>query len=451
MTSLHHGVITSHSIDVTCQDFGCFIILTYSSFCIFSGEEDSSKVMGVVTGDGLFEGKISTDEGEQYVIAQSKHHFTDPQQFHSVIYRHSDVHIPSLEDTKCKSDEMHRRIRTLQEQEGRKNRKSSHTKPHHHTTRLKSKEKGSSEKHKRHIINGALTGSISENVSTNSVSFATSQSLNKVLNDKPENHNNKSGEQTHIPRMIDSSMDRNLPELSNGSMNVIDSTMGKSLSNVYKSDSVDDDHKRKHPAKNHHKSAQNHHHRHHHNHHHHRHHYHDDVATTTTTRESKSEFQRLIDEYGGLEKSAIDVNVDLEEIDFGTNERHTRHHSDKDTSRPENVDAKSKPIINSPKETPSISTTETNRFRKSGMSDVDHKNTDDGTGSQPHHRQKRTMIDPTRITCSLYLQADHLFYQKFHSNEETVIEQLTQHVQGVNEIYGAIGKYRPFSNQFVWL
>ena len=170
---------------------------------------------------------------------------------------------------------------------GRKSRKSSHTNPHHHTTRLKSKEKGSSEKHKRHIIDSTLTGSISENLSTNSVSFATSQSLNKVLNDKPEKHNNKSGEQTHIPGMIDSSMDRNLPELSNGSMNVIDSTMGKSLSNVYKSDSVDDDHKRKHPAKNHTKvlkiittviiiiiTTT-------------RHHYHDDVATTTTTRESK--------------------------------------------------------------------------------------------------------------------------------------------------------------------
>ena len=56
-----------------------------------------------------------------------------------------------------------------------------------------------------------------------------------------------------------------------------------------------------------------------------------------------------------------------------------------------------------------------------------------------HTRHKRS-IDPTKTTCTLYLQADHLFYQKFHSNEETVIEQLTQHVQGVNEIYKTIGK-----------
>ena len=56
-----------------------------------------------------------------------------------------------------------------------------------------------------------------------------------------------------------------------------------------------------------------------------------------------------------------------------------------------------------------------------------------------HKRQRRT-IDPTKTTCTLYLQADHLFYQKFYSNEENVIEQLTQHVQGVNEIYSGIGK-----------
>ncbi len=56
-----------------------------------------------------------------------------------------------------------------------------------------------------------------------------------------------------------------------------------------------------------------------------------------------------------------------------------------------------------------------------------------------HARNKRG-IDPSKTTCTLYLQADHLFYQKFQSNEETVIEHLTQHVQGVNEIYEAIGK-----------
>ena len=388
-----------------------------------------------MTDEGLFEGKISTDDGDQYVIAQSKHHFTDPQQFHSVIYRHSDVHIPSLEDTKCKSDEIHSRIRTLQEEEGQKNRKFPHINSHHHT-RLKSKEKGSSEKHKHNIDKG-LTGSIFEKPSTDSVSFDTSQSHNKLSQEKPEIHsNNKSAEQTHISGAIDSNMKIDLPEL--GNVNVIDNTMGKPLSNVYESDRVDD-HKRKYPAKNH-KSAQNHH-RHHHNHHHHHQHHHQDRVATTTS-ESKSEFQRLIDEYGDLKKSAIDIiNLDLEEIDIDTNE--IGHHSDKDNSRPENVDAESKPI-SLPRDTPSISATDKNTSRKPLMSDVEHKDKDDGTGSQgnrPHHRQKRTMIDPTRITCSLYLQADHLFYQKFHSNEETVIEQLTQHVQGVNEIYGAIGKY----------
>lgn len=39
----------------------------------------------------------------------------------------------------------------------------------------------------------------------------------------------------------------------------------------------------------------------------------------------------------------------------------------------------------------------------------------------------------------MYLQADHLFYQKFDADEDAVIEQLTQHVQAVNDIYRSIG------------
>lgn len=61
------------------------------------------------------------------------------------------------------------------------------------------------------------------------------------------------------------------------------------------------------------------------------------------------------------------------------------------------------------------------------------------------HRRHARSIDPHKQMCTLYLQADHLFYQKFYNNEETVIEQLTQHVQGVNDIYKVIGGfYYPF-------
>lgn len=56
------------------------------------------------------------------------------------------------------------------------------------------------------------------------------------------------------------------------------------------------------------------------------------------------------------------------------------------------------------------------------------------------HQHRKRAIDPSKTTCTLYMQADHLFYEKFGSNEESVIEQLTQHVQGVNEIYRIIGK-----------
>jgi len=49
--------------------------------------------------------------------------------------------------------------------------------------------------------------------------------------------------------------------------------------------------------------------------------------------------------------------------------------------------------------------------------------------------------DPSKTTCTMYLQADHLFYQKFNSDIDVVIEQLTQHVQAVNDIYRSVGQH----------
>ncbi|EEB13829.1 adam, putative [Pediculus humanus corporis] len=50
------------------------------------------------------------------------------------------------------------------------------------------------------------------------------------------------------------------------------------------------------------------------------------------------------------------------------------------------------------------------------------------------HVIKRATIDPKKTTCMLYLQADHLFYQKY-GTEEACIEVMTRHVQRVNSIY----------------
>ncbi|XP_064471888.1 disintegrin and metalloproteinase domain-containing protein 10-like [Ornithodoros turicata] len=47
---------------------------------------------------------------------------------------------------------------------------------------------------------------------------------------------------------------------------------------------------------------------------------------------------------------------------------------------------------------------------------------------------KNVVIDPKKTTCMLYLQADHLFFQKMGS-EEACIETMTRHVQKVNSIY----------------
>ncbi|XP_053204825.1 disintegrin and metalloproteinase domain-containing protein 10-like [Panonychus citri] len=53
----------------------------------------------------------------------------------------------------------------------------------------------------------------------------------------------------------------------------------------------------------------------------------------------------------------------------------------------------------------------------------------------PEERHERHfVIDPKKTTCMLYLQADHLFYEKMGS-EEACIETMTRHVQKVNNIY----------------
>ncbi|XP_055927668.1 disintegrin and metalloproteinase domain-containing protein 10-like [Argiope bruennichi] len=60
------------------------------------------------------------------------------------------------------------------------------------------------------------------------------------------------------------------------------------------------------------------------------------------------------------------------------------------------------------------------------------------SNQRTHWTEDRTdrhvAIDPQKSTCMLYLQADHLFYQKMGS-EEACIETMTRHVQKVNGIY----------------
>ncbi|XP_026682732.1 uncharacterized protein LOC103513829 [Diaphorina citri] len=51
---------------------------------------------------------------------------------------------------------------------------------------------------------------------------------------------------------------------------------------------------------------------------------------------------------------------------------------------------------------------------------------------------KFSIIDAKKTTCMLYLQADHLFYEKY-GTEESCIEVMTRHVQRVNSIYKNTG------------
>jgi disintegrin and metalloproteinase domain-containing protein 10 len=59
--------------------------------------------------------------------------------------------------------------------------------------------------------------------------------------------------------------------------------------------------------------------------------------------------------------------------------------------------------------------------------------TDDG-----RHVNKRATVDPKKTTCLVYLQADHMFFQRYGS-EEACIEVMTRHVQKVNAIYKVTG------------
>ena len=57
-----------------------------------------------------------------------------------------------------------------------------------------------------------------------------------------------------------------------------------------------------------------------------------------------------------------------------------------------------------------------------------------------NHRNRRE-IDPAKVTCELNIEADHLFYQRYYNDTDTVIEKLIQHAQALNNIFPAIGEY----------
>ena len=67
----------------------------------------------------------------------------------------------------------------------------------------------------------------------------------------------------------------------------------------------------------------------------------------------------------------------------------------------------------------------------------------------PHRNPKRARprkrslgeYHSKKTTCMLYLQADHLFYEMKDRSEEACIEEMTRHVQRVNSIYRAVGKF----------
>ncbi|KAL4216376.1 adam dec1 [Mactra antiquata] len=55
-----------------------------------------------------------------------------------------------------------------------------------------------------------------------------------------------------------------------------------------------------------------------------------------------------------------------------------------------------------------------------------------------HSRRKTRSVDPRKKICELYLQVDHLFYNKYDGDVDTIIEKLSEHVQAANAIYNKI-------------
>ena len=58
-------------------------------------------------------------------------------------------------------------------------------------------------------------------------------------------------------------------------------------------------------------------------------------------------------------------------------------------------------------------------------------------GGERHRR--RSSVNNKKTTCTMYLQADHLFYEQFGS-EEACIDAMIRHVQQANEIFKAAGE-----------
>lgn len=62
------------------------------------------------------------------------------------------------------------------------------------------------------------------------------------------------------------------------------------------------------------------------------------------------------------------------------------------------------------------------------------------------HHDRHVVVDPKKTTCMLYLQADHLFFEKMKS-EEACIDSMTRHVQKVNSIYKNTGIHKIYTPQ----
>ncbi|KAH9369291.1 hypothetical protein HPB48_012367 [Haemaphysalis longicornis] len=72
--------------------------ISYDTSNVLKGyieEDEESSVEGLITTDGLFDGVISVHSGEEFFVEPASRYFDEPQDFHSVMYKGSDVQFPT--------------------------------------------------------------------------------------------------------------------------------------------------------------------------------------------------------------------------------------------------------------------------------------------------------------------------------------------------------------------
>ncbi|XP_035212925.1 disintegrin and metalloproteinase domain-containing protein 10-like [Stegodyphus dumicola] len=350
------------------------------------GEENSS-VHGVLLDSGLFDGTIRIDD-EEYYVEPAKNYFSPLQHFHSVVYKLSDVHFPETNRTCMPSvGKIRHRKRSkfvsslrksdnaqlnLVEQELLKSTEYSVNKYHVKKLYWKNKLRKNS-KSRRH----------SKHHNRNHLKITSQHAFQNIENDVYDS--------MHHNSIMSKSSKENLKSwLSHKSFH----------NSVYNS------------------SANN-----------------DNSSSSYLNAESSSTFPWDISQRADLTEitSISTMTADYDHATFfnlSVTPTETVAETASVPSEPE-LSVEDKRNVPYWRELDALHYTEDGRTGSSepyGVRSIQRTQWSEDRG------QRHVAVDRRKSTCLLYLQADHLFYQRMGS-EEACIDAMTRHVQRVNSIY----------------